>query len=142
MIHNKLPNTLNNAGLEVLIAVVTKSSSFWDISLCCSPLKVNRRFGRTYPLHFQVRRIRRTRHRLVALFAICFQAGIFVCLFFDPENGGNMFLRNVVSLNANYISLYPKRWYFLIINNNISSITNHVNHFLFADYIIRSSKIT
>jgi hypothetical protein len=30
-------------GFEVLIAVVMKSSIFWDITLC-KPLKVNRRF--------------------------------------------------------------------------------------------------
>jgi hypothetical protein len=37
---------------KVLTAVVMKSSVFWDI-MPCSPLKVNRRFGRTYPLNLQ-----------------------------------------------------------------------------------------
>jgi hypothetical protein len=36
--------------VEVLTAVVMKSSIFWDIT-SCSPLKVNRRFGGTYRLH-------------------------------------------------------------------------------------------
>jgi hypothetical protein len=35
-----------------------KSTVFWDITLC-SPLKVNRRFGGTYRLHLQGRRISR-----------------------------------------------------------------------------------
>jgi hypothetical protein len=42
------------AGFEVLIAVVMKSTFFWDITPF-SPLKVNRRFGETYGLHLQGR---------------------------------------------------------------------------------------
>jgi hypothetical protein len=34
---------INFVGFEVLMAVVTKSSIFWDITQC-SPLKLNRRF--------------------------------------------------------------------------------------------------
>jgi hypothetical protein len=41
---------------EVLTAVVMKSSVFWDITPC-NPLSVNRRFGGTYRLHLQGRRI-------------------------------------------------------------------------------------
>jgi hypothetical protein len=37
-----------------------KSTIFWDITPC-SPLKVNRRFGGTYCLHLQGRRISRAR---------------------------------------------------------------------------------
>jgi hypothetical protein len=48
-------------GFEVLTAVVMKSTNFWDISPC-SPLKVNRRFGRTYRLHLQGR-ISRARYQ-------------------------------------------------------------------------------
>jgi hypothetical protein len=44
-----------NVGFEVLTAVVMKSTIFWDMTLC-SPLKINRRFGRTYRLHLQGRR--------------------------------------------------------------------------------------
>jgi hypothetical protein len=47
-------------GLAVLAAVVTQSGSFWDITPG-SPLKVNRRFGGTYRLHLQGRRISRSR---------------------------------------------------------------------------------
>jgi hypothetical protein len=48
---------------------------FWDI-MQCSPLKVNLRFGEILQL------------------ATCFHAGILLGLF-DPEDGGDMFLRNV-----------------------------------------------
>jgi hypothetical protein len=49
-------------GFEVLTAVVTKSSIFWDITPC-SPLKVKRRFGGTYRIHLQGRRISRARNQ-------------------------------------------------------------------------------
>jgi hypothetical protein len=35
-----------------------KNNIFWDITLC-SPLKVNGRFGETYRLHIQSRKIKR-----------------------------------------------------------------------------------
>jgi hypothetical protein len=41
-------------GFYVLIAVVMKSTIFWDITPC-SPLKVNRRFGGTYRIYSQGR---------------------------------------------------------------------------------------
>jgi hypothetical protein len=46
---------INVVRFEVLTAVVMKSIIFWDIATC-SLLKVNRRFGGTYPLHLQGRR--------------------------------------------------------------------------------------
>jgi hypothetical protein len=64
----------DHVGFEVLTAVVMKSTIFWDITPC-SPLKVNRRFE--------------------ALFATCFHTGLLLCLFFEPEDRGNIFLRNV-----------------------------------------------
>jgi hypothetical protein len=50
-------------GFEVLTAVVMKRTVFWDITTC-NPLKVNRRFGGTYRLYVQGRRIRRARNLL------------------------------------------------------------------------------
>jgi hypothetical protein len=47
---------------EVLTAVVMKSTILWDITPG-SPLKVNRRFGGTYRIHLQVRKIRRARYQ-------------------------------------------------------------------------------
>jgi hypothetical protein len=58
-------------------AAFVKSSIFWDIT-SCSPLKVNRRFG--------------GRCRLLAT---CFHASYLLYLFFDPEDGSDIFLRNV-----------------------------------------------
>jgi hypothetical protein len=52
------------AGFEVLTAVVTKSTIFWDITPC-SPLKVNRRFGGTYRLHLQGGRKSRATQKIV-----------------------------------------------------------------------------
>jgi hypothetical protein len=47
-------------GFEVLTAVIMKITIFWDITPC-SPLSVNRRFGGTYCLHLQGRKISRAR---------------------------------------------------------------------------------
>jgi hypothetical protein len=58
---------------EVLTAVVMKVPIFWHITPC-SPLKINRR---------------------LTLLVICFHAGFLLGLFFDPEDGSDMFFRNV-----------------------------------------------
>jgi hypothetical protein len=63
-------------GFQVLIAAVKKNTMFWDINPS-SPLKVNRRFGGTYDLHFQGRRVSRTRNQRESRW----QA-------YNPENGG------------------------------------------------------
>jgi hypothetical protein len=36
-------------------------------------------------------------------------AGFLLDLFFDPEIGGDMFLRNVSLLSTDYMVLYPRR---------------------------------
>jgi hypothetical protein len=48
---------------EVPTAVVMKSTTFWDIKPC-SPLKVNRRFGGTNSLQFQVEKKSLARNQL------------------------------------------------------------------------------
>jgi hypothetical protein len=53
-----------------------KSIIFWDITKCRS-LKVSWRFGGA------------------AVLATCFHAGFLFGLFFDPEDGSNMFLRKI-----------------------------------------------
>jgi hypothetical protein len=65
-----------------------KSTIFLDIAPC-SPLKVILRFGGTYRLHLQGRIISQQETSVKS--SACRLAG----LFFDPEDGGDMFLRNV-----------------------------------------------
>jgi hypothetical protein len=60
-----------------------KSTIFSDMT--CSLLKVNGCFGGTYRLHLQ---------------------GFLLGLFFDPEDEGDMFLRNVGWLSTDYTALY------------------------------------
>jgi hypothetical protein len=43
------------------------------------------------------------------LLATCFQAGFLLGLFFDPEDGDDMFLRNVSWPSTDYTALYPRR---------------------------------
>jgi hypothetical protein len=45
----------------------------------------------------------------IALLATCFEAAISLGLFFYPEDGGDMFLRNVGWLSTDYTALYPRR---------------------------------
>jgi hypothetical protein len=52
-----------DAGFEVLKAVVMEISISWDITPC-SPLEVNWRFGGACRLHLPSRRIRRARNKL------------------------------------------------------------------------------
>jgi hypothetical protein len=52
--HQKCIITANCAAFEVM--VMKGTTVFWDITPC-SPLKVNRRFGGTYRLYLQGRRI-------------------------------------------------------------------------------------
>jgi hypothetical protein len=45
-----------------------------------------------------------------ALLVTFFYAGFLLSLYFDPEDGGDMFLRNVGCLSTDYTALYPRRW--------------------------------
>jgi hypothetical protein len=83
-----------------------KSSIFCDIT-SYSPLKVNKRFGGIFHLHLQGRIIGQARSQHKSLFATYFHAGFLLGLFFDPEDGGEMFLRNVSLLSKDYTALYP-----------------------------------
>jgi hypothetical protein len=74
-------------GSEVRTATVMKISIYRLITPC-SPLKVNRR---------------------LALLVICFHAGFLLGLFFNPENGGDMFLRNFGWFSTDYKALYSWR---------------------------------
>jgi hypothetical protein len=58
----KNKNKNNSVEFEFLTAVVMKNSVFWDITPC-SPLEVNKRFGRTYRLHLQCRGVSQGRNQ-------------------------------------------------------------------------------
>jgi hypothetical protein len=69
----------------VLTAVVMNSSIFWDTT-SCSPLKLNRRFGGTCLLNVQVRRMAQEESD---------KQSHPLGLFFDLEDVGDMFHRNI-----------------------------------------------
>jgi hypothetical protein len=50
------------SGFQILIAVFINTFIFWNI-IPCDPLKVNRRFGRTYGLHIQGQRLNQARNQ-------------------------------------------------------------------------------
>jgi hypothetical protein len=76
-----------------------KSTVFWEIMLC-SLLSVIQCFGETCRLRLQGRRISRARNQCESRW----QAEL--GLFFDPEDGGDMFLWNVGWLSVDYLALH------------------------------------
>jgi hypothetical protein len=71
-----------------------KSTVLWDIRQC-RPLKVNVRFRGTYCLYFRGRRIIREIFQRESRWQAELYAGILLGLLFDPEDGDDVFLRNV-----------------------------------------------
>jgi hypothetical protein len=80
-------------GSEVLSAMVMKSTIMWEIT-SCSPLKVNRRFGRTHHLHFQGR--------------ISLLSRWYFTRLIEPWKWGYIFLRNVGWLSKDYTAFYSR----------------------------------
>jgi hypothetical protein len=73
----------------------------------CSALSANRRLAGTYRLHLQVKKkSSATNQRESRWPATCFHAGFLLGLFFDPADGGDMFLRNVGWHSTDYKALY------------------------------------
>jgi hypothetical protein len=99
-------NIIDYFRIEVLTAVVMKSTVFWGITLC-NPLKANRRFGGTCRLHIQGRRISQARNQRDYLLHAGFLHGVFC----DPEYGSDMFLRNVGWLSTDYTALCPRGYH-------------------------------
>jgi hypothetical protein len=91
--------------LEVLIAVVMKSSIFWDITPC-SPMKAYRSFGGIYHVSFSGLKSKQNKRSSTPFL---FRVGFLIALLFNPEDGGDMFLRNVRWLLTDYTVLYLKR---------------------------------
>jgi hypothetical protein len=65
----------------------------------CGPIRVSSRFGRRCRFHIQGRRIRNHYEA---------SSKLLLGLFFDPDDGGDMFLRNIRRLSMNYLALYPR----------------------------------
>jgi hypothetical protein len=80
-----------------------KCSVFWDMTQC-SPLKVNRRFGRTCRLHIQYRRSKARNQRESR-----WKAGFFLHLSFNPEDRSDMFHHNISWLSTGYTASCPRR---------------------------------
>jgi hypothetical protein len=81
-----------------------KSSIFWDITPC-SLLEVIRRFGGTYRLCLQCRRISQARNQRENRW----QAEL--CLLFGPDDGGDMLLRDGDKVQPDYTASRPRRGY-------------------------------
>jgi hypothetical protein len=120
----KLWNRFNFVVFDVLTAVVRKISVFYDI-MSCSPLKVKRHFGGKRRLHFQGRSCPTSCLAVppppcfyinpIFLEAYCtayymLHSGFFVSVFFDPEDGSDIFLRNVGWLSTDYTTSYARRY--------------------------------
>jgi hypothetical protein len=75
---------------ELLNTTYIKSTIFWDITPC-SLLSVKRRFGGTYRFHLQDQKIS-------WIFTMVSRSAYF----FDPEEGGDMFLRNAAWHSTEY----------------------------------------
>jgi hypothetical protein len=82
-----------------------KSTIFWEITPC-SPLKINRRFGGTCRLHFHGRKIIQAINQCESRW----QAELLLGIFFDPDYGSDIFLRNVGWISTGYTALYSRRW--------------------------------
>jgi hypothetical protein len=75
-------------------SVILKSTVFWDIT-SCGPLKVNQHCGiKSPPSSGSKNKPGRV------LLSTCFHPGFLLGLFFDPEDGGDMFLPNVGCFNG------------------------------------------
>jgi hypothetical protein len=79
-----------------------KSCMFWDTTPC-SPVQVNRRFGRNMS-HSPSE----SNNKPSTIFDL-FHASLLLGLFFDPEDGDDIFLRNVGWLSTDYTALYHRR---------------------------------
>jgi hypothetical protein len=75
--------------------------------------KISQRFGRTYRLHLQARRVSRVgnQHKHEAISA---SASFLLLLVFCPEDGGDMIFRNV-GRSPNYVALQPRQPYSLYV---------------------------
>jgi hypothetical protein len=81
-----------------------KSYFFWN-KTPCSPLEINRNFGGTSSMPNKPGKKREASKQSLMLV----HAGFLLGLFFDHEDGGAMFVRNVGLFSTDYTALYPRR---------------------------------
>jgi hypothetical protein len=81
------------SGLEVLTAEVKRSSIFWNIRPW-RPLKISGNFGGNCASIFRVEE-RAKQEVSMKQVTSTVHVGFLNCLFFDPDDGGDMFLRKV-----------------------------------------------
>jgi hypothetical protein len=99
---NNKPNQVNNhenistflRRIEFRNVFRHRICMFWVITLC-SPLKVNRRFRRTFRLHLQVTQDTSAESRDIGCACYLLHYGTLLGLFLDPKDEGCMFFRNV-----------------------------------------------
>jgi hypothetical protein len=89
-------------GFEVLRAVLTENSVFWDIA-SCSAVKVEEYFGGERRLHLQRRRIiqARNHHEAGRKQSLAYSSSL--------KNGATCSSEKFVRLLMDYTALYPRR---------------------------------
>jgi hypothetical protein len=110
--------------LQVKRDMPLKSTIFWDMTLC-STLKVNRRFGGTCRLNLQDRRLSRPRNHRESRWQL-------LGLFFNPEDWGYIFPRNVPWFSTDYIAQSVTDWLWVGRQRDPSSSPGRVKNFLFS----------
>jgi hypothetical protein len=83
-------------------------STFWNITPC-NPLKISQRFGKIYRLHLDGINQARSKHYAIDFACQLFHTDFLIILFFNIEDGGDVFLRNISWLSAEYTSLSTRR---------------------------------
>jgi hypothetical protein len=119
-------------GFQVLIAVVMKSTIFgiWRRAVCWVSTDVSEEHIASI---FRVEKISwaRNQHesRWQAHVCLAHVLTLVSCSAYvlDPEDGGDMFLRNVGWYSTDYMTLYPRRWYssalgLTVLTNNIRDL--------------------
>jgi hypothetical protein len=96
--------------LRILNQARTKEHYFLGLTPCTS-LKVNRRFGGTYPLHLQGSKNKPSKKP--AWKQVASRAWRPVWIILRPWRWGNMFLRNIGWILTDYRALYPRRYFTL-----------------------------
>jgi hypothetical protein len=77
--------------------------------------------------------------------ATCFHAGFLTGLLFDPEDGGDMILRNVTTLSTSYTALQPRiynsSWY-IVTRRSLRSNDHSCTSICFTSVCYDSTKLT